>query len=199
VNKKVWGIILAAGFSRRMGTAKLLLPFKGKSILRHVIEETLESRLSGITVVANPDIPELITEASVPGIDKVIVNENAGQGISSSIKSGLLSVPAEITAAMFLLGDMPLITSREINRVLQDYMKHPDSPLIVQASYQNQNGHPVLFDRLLFSELSHVSGDEGGKSIINKYKVYYSDMGTNITADIDTQRDYQTLLREEVY
>lgn len=183
-----------------MGTAKLLLPFKGKSILGHVIEQSLNSNLSGITVVVNPDIPDLITEASVPGIDKVILNEKAAQGMSSSIKSGLLSVPADTAAIVFLLGDMPLITTRDINTVIQDYFKHTELPLIIQSSYQNQNGHPVLFDRRLFSDLYHVDGDEGGRSIINKYKeqIYYSNMGTIMTSDIDTHIDYQKLLREEV-
>ncbi|WP_409292605.1 NTP transferase domain-containing protein [Peribacillus sp. SCS-37] len=200
MNNKIWGIILAAGFSRRMGTAKLLLPFKSKSILGHVIEHGLNSGLSGISVVVNPDIPDLLTEAMVPGIQKVILNEKASEGMSSSIKLGLLSLPSDTTAALFLLGDMPLITTREIDRVIQDYSKHTELPLIVQSSYKNQKGHPVLFDRRLFSELHLVDGDEGGKSIIKKYEhqVYYSKMEINLTPDIDTQTDYQELLREEV-
>ncbi|CAH0343911.1 nucleotidyltransferase family protein [Bacillus sp. CECT 9360] len=200
MNNKVWGIILAAGFSRRMGTAKLLLPFKGKSILHHVIEQSLRSNLSGITVVVNPEVPDLFTQASVPGIDKLILNEKAAQGMSTSIKSGLVSVPADTSAAVFLLGDMPLITHREINRVIQDYLTQDESPLIVQSNYKNQNGHPVLFDRRLFSELYQVCGDEGGRSVIKKYKhhIYHSSMGTNMAFDIDTKKDYQKLLREEV-
>ncbi|RFU69629.1 NTP transferase domain-containing protein [Bacillus sp. V59.32b] len=200
MNNKVWGIILAAGFSRRMGTAKLLLPFKGKSILLHVIEQSLHSNLSGITVVVNPEVPDLITQASVPGIDKLILNEKAVQGMSTSIKSGLVSVPADTSAVVFLLGDMPLITYREINRVIQDYLTQDESPLIVQSSYKNLNGHPVLFNRRLFSELYQVCGDEGARSVIKKYKhhIYYSRMGTNMAFDIDTKIDYQKLLREEV-
>nr|WP_281171369.1 nucleotidyltransferase family protein [Peribacillus kribbensis] len=192
--------MLAAGFSRRMGTAKLLLPYKGKSILGHVMEQSLNSKLSGISVVVNPQIPELVKEAYLPGIDKVILNEQASKGLSASIKSGLLSVPADTAGVMFLLGDMPLITLHEINKVIEDYSAQKDAPLIVQSSYKNQKGHPVLFDRRLFPEFYFVDGDEGGKSIINKYKrqVYYSNMETSMASDIDTDVDYQKLLREEV-
>ncbi|PLT35376.1 NTP transferase domain-containing protein [Bacillus sp. V5-8f] len=199
MNRKVWGIILAAGNSRRMGKAKLLLPYKGKSIIRHVVEQSLTSKLAGITVVVNPGIPELKTEASVPGVDKVMLNEKAGQGMSTSIQTGLLSVPANVSAVMMLLGDMPLITSLEINKVIEDYCKQTTFPCIVQSSYKNQNGHPVLFDRNLFSELYKVTGDEGGRSIIKTYKhlVYYSYMEKEMASDIDTQLDYEKLLREE--
>ncbi|MDQ0218703.1 nucleotidyltransferase family protein [Peribacillus cavernae] len=200
MNKKVWGIILAAGYSRRMGTAKLLLPFKGKTILRHVIDHALHSALYGITVVINPDIPDLVKEASIPGIDKIVINEKASQGMSASVKSGLHTVPANADAAMFLLGDLPLLTADEMNSVIRDYYQHKTSKLIIQAKYGDQQGHPVLFDRSLFSDLLHVSGDEGGRSIIKIYKqeVYYSEIGKKITSDIDTQADYQNLLREEV-
>jgi molybdenum cofactor cytidylyltransferase len=201
LNRKVWGIVLASGFSRRMGSAKLLLPFKGKSILRHVLEHSINSELSGITVVVNPDIPGLAEEASVPGIDKIVINDRASEGMSTSVKSGLLSVPADAAAAMFLLGDMPLVTANEINAVIRDYVKPETPPRIVQAKYGTKTGHPILFDRSLFSELLQVSGDEGGRSIIKKYKqeVHYSEMEKEMTSDIDTQADYQKLLREEVF
>lgn len=200
MNPKIWGIVLAAGFSRRMGTAKMLLPFKEKSIFRHVIDHGLHSQLYGISAVVNADIPELIKEASVVGGIHTILNDFASSEMSQSMKKGLQSVPKDADAAMFLLGDQPLVTAEDINIVIRDYYSQNPRPLIVQASYENQKGHPVLFSRSLFPPLMKVTGDEGGRTVIQQYQqqVYYATMQKKLAPDIDTKADYQALLGEEV-
>ncbi|WP_371321677.1 nucleotidyltransferase family protein [Robertmurraya korlensis] len=193
-------MILAAGFSRRMGTAKMLLPYRGKSILQHVIDQGLGSSLSGISVVINPDVPGLYQDVSVTGVNQILINDQASDGMSSSFKLGLRSIPNHIKAVVFLLGDQPLLTSDEINKVIKDYYWQKDRPLIVQASYQGEKGHPVLFDRKLFPYLFDAKGDEGGRSVLKKFQkdVFYSEMGKKQIQDIDTLVDYEHLLREEV-
>jgi molybdenum cofactor cytidylyltransferase len=196
----VWGVILAAGFSKRMGTAKMLLPYKGKPILRHVIDQSLDSSLSGISVVINPDVPGLLQEVSRTRVNKVLLNDRALVGMSSSVKAGLLSIPSHIKAVMFLLGDQPLLTSDEINQVIHDYIGMEREPLIVQATYETEKGHPVLFDRKMFSHLLQVDGDEGGRTILKQFNKYvkYAEMGKKQISDIDTIDDYKKLLREGV-
>jgi CTP:molybdopterin cytidylyltransferase MocA len=193
-------VILAAGFSKRMGTAKMILPYNGKSILQHVINQGLGSSLSGISVVINPDVPGLYQEATVTGVNQILINDQASDGMSTSVKLGLRSIPNHIKAAVFLLGDQPLLSSDEINKVIKDYDRQKDRPLIVQASYQGEKGHPVLFDRKMFPYLLDAKGDEGGRSVLKKFQkeVFYSEMGKKQIPDIDTLVDYENLLREEV-
>ena len=47
----VSGVILAAGASSRMGRPKQLLPFGGKPLLQHVIDEALASSLDEVILV----------------------------------------------------------------------------------------------------------------------------------------------------
>lgn len=178
----------------------MLLLYKGKSFLQHVINQGLDSSLSGISVVINPDVPGLYQEVAVTGVNQILINHQASDGMSTSVKLGLHSIPDHIKAVVFLLGDQPLLSSEEINKVIKDYDRQKDKPLIVQASYQGEKGHPVLFDRKLFPYLLDAKGDEGGRSVLKKFQkeVFYSEMGKKQIPDIDTLEDYEYLLREEV-
>jgi molybdenum cofactor cytidylyltransferase len=193
-------MILAAGLSSRMGNPKLILPFKGKPVIRHVIDQALLSGLDGVVVVANPNVPELIKEIFTSGVNKMVINDQPQLGMSSSIKKGLAALPENADAVMILLGDQPLMTADEMNRMI-DYYQSNAFPSIVQASYLGEKGHPVLFSRSLFKSLFTINGDQGGKSLIQHFfdQLHFVEMGKNITADIDTYSDYMKLSGQEPY
>ena len=195
IDNQVWGIILAAGSSTRMGEPKLLLPFRGKVIIQHTLDECLKSNLDGILIVVNSQIKKLVKESQMEGVNKVVLNEFSNEGMSTSVKLGLQSLPDFVQAAVFLLGDQPLMTSQEINQIINAYRRQPNYS-IIQAKYQDGNGHPVLFKRNMFPHLLNISGDEGGKSVIAKFKehVYYSEMKRKNIPDIDTPEDYKLLI-----
>ncbi|MFK9090753.1 NTP transferase domain-containing protein [Bacillus salipaludis] len=191
--------MLAAGFSTRMGKPKLLLPYKGKSLLRHVIDECLKSHVEGIIVVVNPNIKNLVNEArSIEGVSKIILNDQSDDGMSTSVKLGLHSLPETAQSVIFLLGDQPLMSSSEINTIIEDHHRNPNFS-IIQAKYQGVKGHPVLFKKDMFPHLLEISGDEGGKSVIKKFEqhVYYSEMNRSEIPDVDTPYDYQLLIGGE--
>ncbi|WP_082234593.1 nucleotidyltransferase family protein [Halobacillus massiliensis] len=197
--REVWGIVLAAGLSSRMDAPKMLLPFRGKTLVRSVIEQAINSTLDEVVVVVNPDVAGLVNEARIPGVRKVILNSRANRGLSTSVQAGLTTLPEHAEAALFLLGDQPYITEREINKVIERYKKTRNSSIYQSTSF-GVRGHPVLFHRELFGELFSVSGDEGGRSVIKKYnqQVELVEMSTNHLFDIDTKGDYEKVLSEEV-
>jgi molybdenum cofactor cytidylyltransferase len=182
-----------------MGHPKLLLPFQDKSLLRHVINQCLKSRVDGLIVVVNPLIEALVKEANVSGVDKVILNECTNEGMSTSVIAGLRSLPKTVKSAIFLLGDQPLMTSTEINSIIDDYFGNQNYS-IFQATYQGVKGHPVLFKRKMFLHLLSISGDEGGKSIIKRFEqdVYFTEMGREVIPDVDTPMDYQLLIEKDI-
>ncbi|MGP4080646.1 nucleotidyltransferase family protein [Pseudalkalibacillus sp. R45] len=190
---------MAAGMSKRMGSPKMLLPFQGKTIIRHVIDHALCSALDGVVVVVNPAVDGLVDEASVNGVNKVILNSRTDDGLSTSVKSGLLFLPLKVEAVLFMLGDQPLITNKEIDRIVHRFKKERLAP-IYQSSYLGKKGHPVLFKRHLFGDLYNVQGDEGGRAVLKKYHqhVRLVEMRKRNPSDIDTRNDYEKLLDEEV-
>ncbi|WP_101845154.1 NTP transferase domain-containing protein [Halobacillus sp. Marseille-P3879] len=196
--REVWGIILAAGLSSRMDAPKMLLPFRGKTLVRSVVEQAINSSLDEVVVVVNPEVAGMVNEARIPGVRKVILNSRAKRGLSTSVQAGLTALPEHAEAALFLLGDQPYITEREINKVIERYKKTRNSSIYQSTSF-GVRGHPVLFHRELFNELFSVNGDEGGRSVIKKYnqQVELVEMSTNHLFDIDTKGDYEKVLNEE--
>ncbi|MEJ9151468.1 nucleotidyltransferase family protein [Bacillus smithii] len=196
--KNIWGIILASGFSKRMGKPKLLLPYKGKSMIRHVLDASTNSCLNGVIVVVNSDIAGLQQEVRSSSVNKLVLNDEAGKGMSTSLKAGVTNLPSTTDAAVVLLGDQPLVTADDINEVIRCYVSN-EAP-IVQAQYQSKRGHPVLFDHSMFPYLFHITGDEGARSVLKKFanQIRLARLDKPYPEDVDTPEDYEELLRKEV-
>ena len=108
-------IILASGYSRRMGKNKLLLKYRGKSLIEHTIETILSCGFSEVILVARE---EQIIEIGNRNDLKVIKNENAIKGISESIKLGVMNAK-NTEGYMFFTADQPFLdvaTVKEIAR-----------------------------------------------------------------------------------
>ncbi|SCC29210.1 molybdenum cofactor cytidylyltransferase [Fictibacillus enclensis] len=197
--KNTWAIILAAGQSKRMGTPKMMLRHKGKTLIHHVIDAAVNSKADGVIIVINPEVDGLLAEASVPGVSKVFLNDQSDSGLSMSMKSGLYVLPSEAEAAIFLLGDQPLVTTREIDLLLEEFQGN-QAYSIYQSSYRGKKGHPVLFQRSMFDRLLDVKGDKGGREVIRQFsgETQTVEMGRSHPFDIDTKDDYRRLLRKEV-
>ncbi|KSU82168.1 hypothetical protein AS030_17265 [Fictibacillus enclensis] len=182
-----------------MGTPKMMLRHKGKTLIHHVIDAAVNSKADGVIIVINPEVDGLLAEASVPGVSKVFLNDQSDSGLSMSMKSGLYVLPSEAEAAIFLLGDQPLVTTREIDLLLEEFQGN-QAYSIYQSSYRGKKGHPVLFQRSMFDRLLDVKGDKGGREVIRQFsgETQTVEMGRSHPFDIDTKDDYRRLLRKEV-
>lgn len=186
-------IVLAAGLSTRMGGVnKLLLPFKGKTVIVTVVEHLINAGIEEIIVVTGNDaeqVKNLLKHLSV----KIIYNENFKLGMTSSIKKGVLGVKGN--GYMICLGDMPFITNEEYLQIRTFFEKQRllNDACICIPTFKNKKGNPVVFSSFYKSEISKHTNMEGCKGIIagNKQNVYKLEMNTaNILKDIDTADTY---------
>lgn len=195
---RVAGIILAAGKGTRMGRTKQLLPFRGKTILECVVDNALDSSLERVIVVLGHQAD--IVEPLLKGRDlSVVVNPCYGNGQSSSLKAGLQAVTDEIDAVLFLLGDQPLVSTEIINRILNAYATSPACPIVLPV-FQGVRGNPVLFSRETFARLETLADDCGARPLFEEYAGRILPVPVDdpsIHFDIDTEEDYQRLLRLE--
>jgi molybdenum cofactor cytidylyltransferase len=99
-----WGIILAAGSSRRMGTQKLLMPYGDSTIIETVVGHVLKSRIENIIVVLGANADE-IEEATAHLPVKFCINHNHEEGMLSSVICGFNSLPEDADVALLFLGD----------------------------------------------------------------------------------------------
>ncbi len=181
-----------------MGTPKQLLPYKNSTIISHVIQQAINSDLSGIIVVINSKVQDLDKEVTNHNINKFVSNEDAHLGLGLSIKKGLEALPTNVDAVMFLLGDQPEMSSLEINKLINSY-HCKENRVIFQSTYYKTKGHPVLFEWSMIPYLLQLEGDIGAKKIIERFieKVEFVEMDKNPIPDIDTISDYKKLIEKE--
>ena len=186
-------IVLAAGLSTRMGGVnKLLLPFKGKTVIVTVVEHLVNAGIEEIIVVTGnhaEQVKNLLKHLDV----KVIYNEDFKKGMTSSIKKGVLGVKGN--SYMICLGDMPFITNEEYLQIRTFFEKqrHLNDACICIPTYKNKKGNPVVFSSFFKSEIFKHTNMEGCKGIIagNQQNVYKLEMkAANILKDIDTADNY---------
>ena len=192
---KVAGILLAAGRSTRMGVPKQFLSAGAQNLLNLAVTQALESDLPLVVLVLGFEARRM--EQSLSRINhqnpklRIIYNQKYKEGISTSIVAGLNDVEYEADHLMFLLADMPHVTSTLINSLIRAYL---DSGLPLGAVRTgNRRSHPVIIGQQFFNELHSLQGDTGARDLFLNHphdvcswepKEAFDDM------DIDTMTDY---------
>ena len=203
-------IILAAGSSSRMGAGrhKLLLPLGDRPVLAHVIDATLASQARPIILVLGHQVDQVRTQIAPyithPNIT-IIENPMYLDGMSTSMRMGMQTLisngykksalSSHIDSALIMLGDQPMITSRIIDNLITMY--NATGKRIVAPLYAGKRGSPVLFDASLFHELLEVTGDEGGRTVLERHRqdLELVEMGDALANfDVDTWDAYQQVL-----
>ena len=198
-------VVLAAGQGSRMGSTKQLLPWQGKPLLAHVLEQV--NALPAIThkacIVGHA---ALAVQQAVHGYAgwQFLENPHWAEGQSTSLRLGLhwvqtLPQRERIQAVLFLLGDMPLVQPSTLHALIEAYSLALQQNNAIQAvlpTYQGQRGNPVLLGCGLFPALCTITGDTGARDILAtcKEKLLLPVHDSGILHDIDTPEAYTQLL-----
>lgn len=180
---RVTGVVLAAGSATRFGSLKQLALFRGKPLVRHVTETVIASGCDQVLVVTSGDA--LDDALSGLGV-RIVVNENAGEGIASSIRLAVTEAPAG--RLLLALADQPLVSPAHLKALITC-----DAP-IAASRYAGIDGVPAIFSNALRNELLELRGDRGARSVIEKHHDQVVSIEFEAAAiDIDTPRDLQRL------
>jgi len=187
----VAAIVLAGGAASRMGLPKLLLSWKGETLIHRVSRIALEGGMAPVIVVTGAGADKVnaaIKDLSVTAV----INPNWEKGQSTSVRVGIKALPKEVNAVIFLLGDQPFVSPLLIRELIKSYsLSHP---AILAPFVGGKRGNPVLFDRSIFKVLTELKGDTGARSIFRQYPptaMPWDD--ERLLFDIDTPEDYQKL------
>jgi molybdenum cofactor cytidylyltransferase len=187
----VAAIVLAAGRSERMGQPKQLLSVSGQPMVRRITEAVCASGLAQVVVVVGAHAGTV--EEALTGLPVELVHNHAWQeGMSTSLRVGLRALRPDIEAVLVVLADQPGLTPGLLQRLVQRY--HATEAPIVAPFYRGRRGNPVLFARSLFSDLSAIHGDRGGRQIITRYEERMEKVACDdpaIVQDVDTLEDYE--------
>lgn len=202
-------IILAAGSSSRMGGGrhKLLLLLHDRPVLAHVLDAVLASQARPVVLVlghqaeqVRAQIASYITHPDL----SIIENPHYLQGMSTSMRLGIQTLQTygytkysdeNVDSALVLLGDQPLISAQDIDTLIATY--RTTGKKIISPTYEGKRGNPTLFDASLFPELLEVTGDEGGRSVLERHRDEIASvaMGNPLAnIDVDTWEAYQRIV-----
>lgn len=187
----ITGIILASGFSRRMGGDKLLLPVQGIALAERVMQAADASRLDDtILVYQNPAVRKLAERYRI----RPVFNTHAAEGQSASVKAGVLASLPATKAYVFLTADQPWLEAPIIDLLIAVWQKNKNR--IIVPAYDGTRGSPVIFPVQLRDTLLALTGDRGGRAVMEQLPemvrcIDMPDAAAGI--DIDTPEDYDAL------
>ena len=192
--QKIGAVILAAGESSRFGRPKQLVQFRGKSLVRRVVDAAKDANCSAIVVVLGSKREQIERELKETAAI-VAENEDWRRGIGSSIRVGVESAvnqAPDIEAILLLTCDQPFMKTNTIERLIA--MREKTKRAIVASSYSKTLGVPALFDRSCFQELLALNDETGAKTIILSSRERVAELlFPEGKIDIDTAADYEKL------
>ena len=174
-----------------MGKPKQLMPLGEKSILEHSLDNLLGSRVNEVIVVVGCEAEAVAKKVAARPV-RITVNPDYKQGMSTSLVKGLELVSDGATAVMIALADQPFINSQVIDQLINDFETHEKG--IAVPVYKGKRGHPIIFAIKYRGELLELSGDAGGKDILERHPddVLEVDTGSeDIHRDIDDMKSYR--------
>ncbi len=190
-DRPVAAVVLAAGTSRRYGSPKQLALLDGRTLLEHVLERAQGAGLSPVIAV----VPVWLTRPAAWRDPRLIWirNPQPQRGLSSSLQLGLQAVPAEVDAAVVLLGDQPGISVAALDALRAARGSRP----IVAASADGHLGPPVLLERSQFDLARALDGDIGFRELLARRPELVTEVRVARHApDVDTVADLAALRRE---
>ncbi|OQM76621.1 NTP transferase domain-containing protein [Manganibacter manganicus] len=180
-------VLLAAGRSSRMGGPnKLLALFEGKPLVRRTAERALASTAAGTVVVTGHQstrVREALSGLAVSMAD----NPGFEIGLASSLKAGVAVLPQQAAGALVVLGDMPDVSSADLDLLIEAFRKS-GGLAVVRAAHQGHRGNPVILPRSLFPAVAKLEGDTGARHLVEAegLDVVDVEIGAGAAVDVDT-------------
>lgn len=155
-------VVMAAGYSKRFYGDKLIFPICGVPAILRVIHSLKDTEISDIRVVLRRE--EKSVEEIMPDDITLIYNDNAGEGMASSLR---LAAQVSIDSGsdlMTVLGDQPLVSPKSLSKLVHELGKGEKG--LISFSINGSPVSPVIFTRPYLHEIMKLKGDMGGKSIL---------------------------------
>jgi len=189
----VTGLVLGAGGSKRLGRPKQLLPYGNGTLLGHVVDVARACPFDQVVVALGGAADEVREAIDLEGVD-VVVNDDYGEGCSSSIAAALGAVDLRCDVMVLMLGDQPGVTEETVRALLAG---RGDAPLAV-CRYEDGRGHPIAFANSTFGALADLHGDKGVWRLLDHRadEVAEVPIPGAIPGDVDTEEDYMAVTGE---
>ncbi|MBE6027718.1 MAG: putative selenium-dependent hydroxylase accessory protein YqeC [Clostridiales bacterium] len=161
--RRIAVILEAAGDSRRFGSNKLLhIMDDGRPMIASILDAVRPiDAYKKIVVTQYDEVAELASDFDT------VMNDRPDLGISRSMQLGIKAA-GDADAYMFCVCDQPGLTTATLEKLIEAYKKGTAG--IVSLAWQGQMCNPKIFSSRYREELLKLSGDTGGRQIIDAHK-----------------------------
>lgn len=182
---RIAAVVLAAGASRRLGTAKQDLSLGEETLVQRALRTAQQADLSPVLVVLRPDGDSGCALQQRGAV--TVRNEHAEEGMASSIRLGVHA------AAMSAVQGVVLMTCDQV-LLRPDHLRalcvRPE--IITGSAYAGKTGIPAYFPAASFKDLLELKGDVGARELLRDAA---SVVDESLALDIDTQDDFERAQR----
>jgi molybdenum cofactor cytidylyltransferase len=196
---RTFGLIPAAGKSRRMGRPKLTLPLKGRTVLEAVVRAVKEAGVDCVIVVVGPDGEELRALAESAGAAVVRLDEDTAE-MRDTIERGLAWIEAHCQPGaddgwLLLPADHPCVDVAMVRQVLARRERS-----LVVPTFDGRRGHPTW---IAWRHVEGIRALPRGVGLNTYLRQHAGDVlelpmsVPSVLVDLDTPEDYERLRSEQ--
>jgi CTP:molybdopterin cytidylyltransferase MocA len=156
-------VILAAGASRRLGSAKQLVSIGGEALLRRQCRCALKARVGRVLVILGSDADQhrrVIADLPI----EVRVNDEWHEGIAATLRHAVGVAIVRRAASLILPCDQYRITPNDL-RALRDTWRLAPSAACV-SRWQDYAGPPAILPIECYEEVLALRGDTGARAVL---------------------------------
>ncbi|HWZ44330.1 MAG TPA: nucleotidyltransferase family protein [Candidatus Saccharimonadales bacterium] len=189
------GVILAAGYSSRMGSDKALLPWKEGTFLSAAIR-ALQAITELVIVVAGENEPNLapIVYAQAAFL---VRNPNPQDGQFSSLRLGLAEVLSHgRDAAILTLVDRPAPAPETVEFLKNEFLAGSEEIWAIVPQFGQKHGHPIVVGREMIEAFLRAPATGNARDVEHAHQPrirYVAVTDPNVTLNVNTAEDFQKL------
>lgn len=161
-------VVLAAGESKRFGSPKQLINWRGELMLVSVVKKVQTCGIQPY-VALGANFEKIYTHNDFVHFQPSVIKiKNWQNGLSETIKqSALFAETLNVPGVVFLLGDQPLIDIHYFETFFKEAQRYPEDIICTAYKDDHQNiGVPAYFPKHTFEKLHLLEGDQGAKKIL---------------------------------
>src|SRR6056300_173151 len=114
----ITAILLAAGQSKRVPIKnKLLIKYKKKFLINHILDQLIKSKIKKIIIVLGHEYFKVRKLTLKSKKIKFVINKKFKTGMASSIKEGLKKLDKKNKGFLIVQSDMPFIKKTHLNKI----------------------------------------------------------------------------------
>ncbi len=186
-------IVLAAGFSERMGDFKPLMTLGGMTVLERVIRLFQTAGVNRVHVVVGHRAAELIPLIE-RGEARSVVNHRFAEGMFSSVAAGVSSLKADTECFFLMPVDIPLVRPATLRDLLEAFPAGREA--ICHPTFGGRRGHPPLIGGDHIPRILGWSGEGGLAALLNRlepHAVNVAVVDEYIHQDLDRPEDFRRM------